>query len=346
MITHKNMSGSHFLFFVLPAALTLSVLILLLGGCSAASDAAGPDTEEKLPSSLEAGTTSNEEATPDTSALPRSALRRSADGPLPHSPWNYVAKLLVEQGVSEKTVREIYESKKMPEWTPVPFAAKPAESSALYTSFFSARALAQARACFESQQDIFEKAGERFAVHPTVISALSFVETKCGRHLGKEQIIHRLSRLLALSEPKNRVWNFRRLKSGDPTLTQEVIDERAEYLLQTFLPEIPALIELARENDQDVFSFLGSSAGAFGIPQFLPSSAKKYAVDGNGDGRISLFEHEDAAHSAAHYLSAHGWKNNATWDEKKKILWYYNRSEPYGETVLRIANFLTQFSKS
>ena len=57
---------------------------------------------------------------------------------------------------------------------------------------------------------------------------------------------------------------------------------------------------------------VGSKAGAFGMPQFLPSSYMRFAVDGNGNGRISLHEPADAAHSAANYLAAHGWKPGRT----------------------------------
>jgi membrane-bound lytic murein transglycosylase B len=49
----------------------------------------------------------------------------------------------------------------------------------------------------------------------------------------------------------------------------------------------------------------GSWAGAFGIPQFLPSSFLKFAVDGNGDGVIDLFDMEDAIYSVGNYLCKH-----------------------------------------
>ena len=53
---------------------------------------------------------------------------------------------------------------------------------------------------------------------------------------------------------------------------------------------------------------VGSYAGAMGISQFMPSNALTLAVDGNRDGRINLFENEDAIASVANYLSHHGYR--------------------------------------
>lgn len=52
----------------------------------------------------------------------------------------------------------------------------------------------------------------------------------------------------------------------------------------------------------------GSWAGAMGHMQFMPSTFLAYAVDGDGDGRIDLWQSlPDAMYSAAHYLNALGW---------------------------------------
>ena len=44
-------------------------------------------------------------------------------------------------------------------------------------------------------------------------------------------------------------------------------------------------------------SFVGSIYGAIGISQFMPTNALKFGQDGDGDGRVDLFRHEDAVHS-------------------------------------------------
>jgi membrane-bound lytic murein transglycosylase B len=69
---------------------------------------------------------------------------------------------------------------------------------------------------------------------------------------------------------------------------------------------------MAREAGIDVFSVRGSYAGAIGIPQFMPSSARRYAVDFDGNGRIDLQKSRwDAIGSVANFLKVHGWQRDA-----------------------------------
>jgi membrane-bound lytic murein transglycosylase B len=53
----------------------------------------------------------------------------------------------------------------------------------------------------------------------------------------------------------------------------------------------------------------GSYAGAIGIPQFMPSSTRRYAVDFDGNGAIDLRRSPaDAIGSVANFLKEHGWQ--------------------------------------
>lgn len=53
----------------------------------------------------------------------------------------------------------------------------------------------------------------------------------------------------------------------------------------------------------------GSWAGAMGHMQFMPSTFRSYAMDGDGDARIDLWQSlPDAMHSAANYLRRSGWR--------------------------------------
>jgi len=78
-----------------------------------------------------------------------------------------------------------------------------------------------------------------------------------------------------------------------------------------FRGELEQLLLLAREVRRDPLSFKGSYAGALGLPQFLPSSIRRFAVDGDGDGRIDLATSPaDAIASVAHFLKEHGWEKD------------------------------------
>jgi membrane-bound lytic murein transglycosylase B len=78
---------------------------------------------------------------------------------------------------------------------------------------------------------------------------------------------------------------------------------------ELFRRELEALLLLAREQGRDPLSYRGSYAGALGLPQFLPSSVRQWAVDFDDNGRIDLTTSAtDAIGSVAHFLQAHGWQ--------------------------------------
>ncbi len=76
-----------------------------------------------------------------------------------------------------------------------------------------------------------------------------------------------------------------------------------------FRKELEEFLLLAREGHVDVGSALGSYAGAMGSPQFMPSSYRAFAVDGDGDSRRDLWgSWDDVIASVANYLAKHGWR--------------------------------------
>ena len=77
---------------------------------------------------------------------------------------------------------------------------------------------------------------------------------------------------------------------------------------------------------------------AVGPMQFIPSTWAGYAADGNGDGRISLYDPADAAASCANYLARHGWRPGLSEQEQRAVIWRYNRSDAYIDTVLTLAH--------
>ncbi len=77
--------------------------------------------------------------------------------------------------------------------------------------------------------------------------------------------------------------------------------------------------------------------GAIGWPQFLPSSLVKFGADGNGDGRIDLYNAEDAIFSTANYFRGHGWCEAKFPSDKEAVVWDYNHSKAYVRIVLGIA---------
>jgi membrane-bound lytic murein transglycosylase B len=77
-----------------------------------------------------------------------------------------------------------------------------------------------------------------------------------------------------------------------------------------FRGELRHFLLLAREESIDPNNALGSYAGAMGIPQFIPSSYRQFAVDADGDGNRDLWSNwHDVIYSVANYLKVHGWRD-------------------------------------
>ncbi|MFR0675635.1 lytic murein transglycosylase B [Enterobacterales bacterium AW_CKDN230030176-1A_HGKHYDSX7] len=124
------------------------------------------------------------------------------------------------------------------------------------------------------------RAEQTYGVPAEVIVAIIGVETFFGRNTGNYRVIDALT-TLGFDYPPRAAF-FRK--------------ELREYLL------------LARAEQLDPLVPKGSYAGAMGLPQFMPSSFRAYAVDFDGDGHINIWtDPDDAIGSVANYFKAHGW---------------------------------------
>lgn len=255
----------------------------------------------------------------------------------PFRGWDHLVERLREDGIPQSELSRVYSDSRMPQFEPIPFKLKPRESSALYTSFTQDRLIDLGADFLRLNKGCFERAEQRFKVNRYTVAAILLIETKTGQFTGNELVVNRLSRLAGITQPQNLSYNYAQLVREDPTVTVEQVIDRARYLDETFYPELKALFEISRREDLDLLELRGSVAGAFGIPQFLPRSYLKFAMDGNANGSISLFEPEDAVFSAANFLHSAGWNDAATISEKRRVIWKYNRSEAYIDTVLKVA---------
>jgi membrane-bound lytic murein transglycosylase B len=251
--------------------------------------------------------------------------------------WDYLAQLLITDGYPRQDVYALFSHPRMPSRTFIPFKLKPRESPHIYRHFFSEKKLRAARDFLYAQRRAFAAAEKAYGVPRSVVAAILLIETHFGKTTGREQVLHKLSRLASVRDPQNLHQNYQQLLVEDGTVSVAEMLARARYLEETFYPEVKALLQIAKRRKVSPHGILGSSAGAFGIPQFLPSSYLRFAVDGNGDKVISLFQEADAIASAANFLAAHGWKNPRTLEQKREVIWRYNKSDAYVDAVLGVA---------
>ncbi len=250
--------------------------------------------------------------------------------------WEYLKARLVADGVPRDRVERAFGDPRMRPFDGLPISpSRSGESHFMYRNFLREEGTQLARECRTEHAVAFESAERRFGVPASVCAAIISVETHCGRNTGRSVILYRLARLAMANEPQNLERSLRSC-DGDPGDEQRV-RARARYLEDTFYPEVRATFEIARRMDIDPLSIKGSGSGAFGYPQFLPTSYLRHGVDGNGDGRVSLYDPADAAASCANYLVGHGWHRGITFQEQRSVIWTYNHSDAYIDTVLTLA---------
>ena len=256
--------------------------------------------------------------------------------------WDYLVEQLRIKGVSEQDIAAIYKSPSMPWFSFVPFKLKPKEASSIYAGF-NADVHYQLGAQFiRSHAREFQRMEKALKVPREVVAAILVVESQVGKNTGDELVVYRLSRVASVGDPHNLRENFDRLKEDDLLVTFESVRNRARSLEDTFLPEIPALIEISKRNRVDPFEIRGSIAGAFGLPQFLPSAFLKYGIDGDRNGIVALHSEVDAIWSAGNYLGSYGFRDDLPLSEKRAIIWHYNKSDAYIDTILTVSKGISR----
>jgi len=129
--------------------------------------------------------------------------------------------------------------------------------------------------------DTIDEVADRYGVAPEMIVAIVGIETYFGTRMGRYRVLDALATLAFAYPP------------------------RATF----FTSELESFLLLTREEQVDATAALGSYAGAMGAGQFIPSSYRAYAVDGDADGKRDLWTNwNDVLGSVANYFSKHGWR--------------------------------------
>ncbi len=194
-----------------------------------------------------------------------------------------IDELIQEHGFDEQYVLNIFENMKfLPEL--IESISRPAERTKTwpeYRKIFVTNKRIAAGVLFAKQHgEAIDRAAREMGVPKKILLGILGVETYFGRIQGNYKVVDSLYTLATGYPPRSKF----------------------------FRSELINLFYLCREEGLSILDIKGSYAGAMGAPQFISSSYRNYAVDGNADGKIDLFNSwDDVLMSIGNYLKKNGW---------------------------------------
>lgn len=146
--------------------------------------------------------------------------------------------------------------------------------------FLTEKRIKQGIKFYKKHRKLLDKVSKQYQVPQEIIVAIIGVETYYGRIKGNDPVFDTLV-TFAFDFPK-----------------------RAKF----FTSELEHFLALSKEYNVDINKATGSYAGAMGMPQFISSSYRSYAVDFDGDKKVDLWDSTpDILASVANYFNMHGW---------------------------------------
>ncbi len=147
--------------------------------------------------------------------------------------------------------------------------------------FITDALIRRGRDYLQEHSGLLQKVEHEFGVQKEVICGILGIETKFGQP------------------------GLERYRAFDVLNTGYALYARREAF---YRDELISFLLLCREEGRDPLALRSSYAGAMGVPQFMPSSLQKYAIDYDGDGKRNLWDsHLDIFASVANYLKTFGW---------------------------------------
>ncbi len=151
--------------------------------------------------------------------------------------------------------------------------------------------IGKGREMYAKHRELLRKLSQKYGVPAHYLVAFWGLETNFGSYKGKMNVLNSLATLAC--------------------------DERRSTY---FTKELITAVKLLERESLDQTQMVGSWAGAMGHTQFMPSAYMNYAIDGDGDGQINLWEsEEDALASAANFLSQLGWQPGFRWGREVNL---------------------------
>lgn len=200
---------------------------------------------------------------------------------------NFIADVSKRDKIRARTLKKLL-GKAVPQPKIIELMTKPAEKVSPWWQyrerFMTEERISQGVQFWQNNREPLERIAAEHGVPPEYIVAIIGVETFYGRIMGRYRVLDALA-TLAFDYPP-----------------------RSDF----FRKELEEFVVLSRDNKIDPLLVTGSYAGAMGAPQFMPSSYRRYALDGDADSKRDLWASwPDVFASVANYFQEHGWQPGA-----------------------------------
>lgn len=262
----------------------------------------------------------------------------------PRPNWTYVEKRLRQNGLSASFIKVLhrhYETKD--------FADVLELNCLLFLRTTDYHAPQVSPAAVDSMRDFMRRqrssltsAKKKYGVPGSVVAGLLWMESRYGDNPGR---FHVASAYLHLVQATRAPVLAHLKKEAAPRFTAHLsraetrtLVKKAKQKSAWAIAELKALQTMYKRDHKLVIGLRGSFAGAFGMPQFIPSSYVHYARAAPGSGKRApdLYKVADAIHSVAYYLHASGWRQKRKSSHVKALL-KYNNSRDYADAILKLA---------
>ena len=196
---------------------------------------------------------------------------------------SFVNEVVARDGLTRKEVRALLQAAQ-PQPKIIDAMNRPLEKVAPWWQyrdhFLTPERIEQGVQFWSEHKEALTRISQEYQVPPEYLVAIVGVETLYGRNTGRYRVLDALATLAFDYPPRQKYFRT----------------ELAQFLV------------LAKENKLDPLTLTGSYAGAMGVPQFMPSVYRHYAVDASGDARRDLWGNwDDILASVANYLREYGW---------------------------------------
>ena len=257
-----------------------------------------------------------------------------------NKPFSSVQKRLISDGFDSAKITKLYRRPQVffeADGVTLLFTYKEAQVD--YGQFANKWSIRKAKQYMEKYDAELTHTEKLYGVDKSIITAILLVETALGASVGTRSTLNTLSTIAALMDPSVRdmFWD---LIPESKKISRKKFEKRAASRSKWAYKELKAFLKYTSREGFDPASIPGSFAGAVGVAQFMPTSIMAYGQDGDNDGMVDMLNHADAMASIANFLKSHGWRPGQGRKKAEKIIYYYNHSSYYVDTILKISKRL------